>query len=232
MAKEKQEPTISKTLIKSWKILWGNYQLFFSIALTAYIPFTILNAILGNPPIQTTQRSFLIIGVGLLKILFAWIVYMAVTDATSKILLKKKTTIQASYRKAFEKLLPFLLITIVATLTIMVSSVFLIIPAIALLIYMLFYTQAMVIDDKNYFSSISYSFEIVTGRWWRVLGFFIVTFILTFLTYLTILLSASFLIGKSYGFLIGGLLSETLSVYFSICYTIYYLNLTRVKKNV
>lgn len=107
-------------------------------------------------------------------------------------------SIKGQYVFGFKYFWSFLLVILIESLVIFGSFSLFVIPGIIVAIYVSFYTMTLFVDDKRGFSALTESYSVVKGRWWRVLGRFLILGLIIFAVYLVVI-GLSFLIASVLG---------------------------------
>jgi hypothetical protein len=91
------------------------------------------------------------------------------------------------------RILPIVLLTsLMAGFLVLFGTMLLIIPGVAVAVYLGFYLNAIVLRDKGPLEALEYSYKLVKGRWWMVFGVLLLVFVAVFvLVFLFQLLSKS-----------------------------------------
>jgi hypothetical protein len=86
----------------------------------------------------------------------------------------KAPSIGASLSRAGRMLLPVMAAVVIAGLGTIIGFVFLVVPGVFLYVRWFVAAQSVVAEDLHPFGGLSYSWDLVSGNWWRVFGISIV----------------------------------------------------------
>lgn len=109
--------------------------------------------------------------------------------------------LRSAYKKSLPLFGPYLLIAVVANMAILGGYFALIIPGIALVVYLSFSYLVFVDQNKRGLAALTGSWELVSGKWWRTLGRFIV-FLLAVGGIMLLTTIATMLIAFFFGFVL------------------------------
>ncbi|MEM5771853.1 MAG: hypothetical protein QW790_03910 [Candidatus Aenigmatarchaeota archaeon] len=116
------------------------------------------------------------------EFLFVFILFLLqifVSSLLIKIAYEKRVDISKAIKFVFGKYLILLVSTILFGLIVGAGLLLLIIPGIFLLIKLLFYQYAIIIENKGIITSLERSWEITNGNWLRIFALFIFLFIIS-----------------------------------------------------
>ncbi|MFH7918276.1 MAG: hypothetical protein QW631_03135 [Candidatus Aenigmatarchaeota archaeon] len=116
------------------------------------------------------------------EFLFVFILFLLqifVSSLLIKIAYEKRVDISKAIKFVFGKYLILLVSTILFGLIVGAGLILLIIPGIFLLIKLLFYQYAIIIENKGIITSLERSWEITNGNWLRIFALFIFLFIIS-----------------------------------------------------
>jgi len=136
----------------------------------------------GTIGILKTIGPLFVIGIGFGAI--SGILKLLLTFTIIKVLTLKRAgrdlTISEAVSESSNHFFAGLGLSILTFLIIMAGFLFLVIPGIVLLICLTFTLYAFIVDETSYRESWKRSWELVSGNWWRTLGYFIVLFLIIF----------------------------------------------------
>lgn len=132
-----------------------------------------------NPSFLTSALGYM--GIGYLFLCVGFVMFSAVILSYVKLYVGGKENISVSdlWNACKGKILPLIGLGIVAYFMIAIGFVVLILPGIYLALALSFSGVAVVLENKGVFSSISRSFQVVSGHWWSLFGLMFVISIIT-----------------------------------------------------
>lgn len=184
-----KEFSIGEMLSESWRLFVKNIKVFLKLTLCFYLPTSIVLYFISYINMGVTEKLeqgytlstgeitlFIItIIINLLVSIFSTLAMFMATFITKDSIDKKPIeSLKFYYKKSLSKFIPFLWTSFILGLALMGSFLLFIIPAIIFGVYWVFVTQSIVLKDKKYTSAMTYSKNIVKGKWWRVFGYCIV----------------------------------------------------------
>jgi hypothetical protein len=239
---------IGEILDKTFKLYKNNFKTYLTISALGILPGFILAVlifitlyILGANDSANDSTLIAIVAIGLLGIIPVVMVSIASTGAivkvVSKQLLEEKLNYQEAFKFGFKKMWPIFGAAILLFVAAFVGTIFLIIPGIFLYYIFLLYAQAIIIEDKGAFQSLSRSKGLIKGNWWRTFGISIVmTILIGFLANIVSIpaqIAFPLLLGEDIGIFIGYIVSFGISMILApltqIARTLLYFDL-RIRK--
>lgn len=151
---------------KNWKIL----SLIVVIPSIIFAIGQLLVAILG-PSIG----GVLLLITGIIGFVFSIAMQGAIVNAIARVSTETGAflSIKEQYRLGFKFFWSFVFLMIINFFVFFGAGILIIIPAVIVLIFSMFYTFALVLDGHKGFSALVESYKLVKGRWWKVFGRFL-----------------------------------------------------------
>ena len=187
----------------------------FKASFTAVLPFSIVAALLALAPnivllvavsanpTQAAANDLVLGRTGLywwafgLALCLSLINYAALIVRAESIARGAKVTNSAALAIALKRFFVLLLAVVCFAIVLMLGLLLLLIPGLILLISMIMYSVAIVLDGKGVTGSLSYSHSLVWGNWWRTSALLTVGAIVIYVMFLIvdigIVLTAQFL---------------------------------------
>jgi len=163
---------VGDVLDVAMKVYRHNARLLLQIAGTAYVP-ALLMFVVALGFVSSSQRTLRAVAVALLVVVLVvgslWAV-TACTSALSEIYLGHAPASRATLGYALRRLPALIGAGVLIVLGTLVGFVALIVPGIWLLGIWIMTTPAVVIEELGPFAALSRSRNLVTGRWWPVVG--------------------------------------------------------------
>ncbi|MFA6404947.1 MAG: hypothetical protein WCW03_03035 [Candidatus Paceibacterota bacterium] len=189
-------PTI--LLKDAWNLFKSHWKVFIMIAAVPSV-ISIAGQLLVNIPIPIIAGilAFILI---VAAIIFSIYMQGALIDTIRKYSENPMAVISVKeqYSFGFKYFWSFLLVILIESLVVFGSFSLFVIPGIIVAIYVSFYTMTLFVDDKRGFSALTESFSLVKGRWWGVLGRFLILGLVMFAVYIVVAI-LSFLIASVVG---------------------------------
>lgn len=228
------ELSILNILSFSLNLLRDNYKLLLSIFLIIYLPLDILPLFFPQldsfqayktTQLNNTSLNWGYTAYGIIKGLLGMLATIAVIYATYCFTAQKKITLKQSYAAAKDKWIALLLTSLLSALILIGLTLLLIIPGVIYYVYYLFFSVVVVLKDLQYKEALDYSKKLVKGRWWKVFGFFLTLFIISFIVGISISTLISSLNNNSILAALGNLMLDFYALFAVICVTVYFINL-------
>lgn len=108
-----------------------------------------------------------------IAIIFTLLVSIAYYLQIRNVIQGKDESIQRLLSQATPLFLPYVLTSLLSMVLLAVGYVLFIIPGLVLTFYWIFIREAVVFREKKFMAAMDYSFSLVRGRWWKVLGYFL-----------------------------------------------------------
>jgi hypothetical protein len=170
----------------AWKLFSDNFKAILIITIIVYVPLNLISALFPVPaPSGTTPNelarawldivtSAAFILTTIITMLASVLVPLAIALLTRKYLDGQTLDYQAALKQAIPRWLPGIGTTGLMSLLLLGLSLFLIIPGVIFAIYWAFAIYVVMLNNKSGMAALNYSRQVVRGRWWRTLGYFIV----------------------------------------------------------
>jgi hypothetical protein len=170
---------------------------FFVVAiLVATVPTALIDVLLIPPMAAHATASVLaqdVVADGPLRLLVALVGVLqsgAVIVLAAQVYRKGQPDVGLAYRQALRRFLPLLFTDILLFLGTAFASIFLVVPGLFIGVRWSLAPYIVVTEPVGPFQALGKSWRLVKGFWWRVLGLFLVTFIIIFV--LDLLIEAPF----------------------------------------
>lgn len=183
--------SLGEILDAGFKVYRSHFKTLCLCVLVVVVPVTILGTLIQastsenafNPSAQTASSAdgAAIAGLvvsGLLQGLLALLATAACVRAVAAAYLGHKVTWQESLRFAFRKLLPLIALAILTGLLTALGLIALLIGAVFVFVRLAVGTPVMLVEDAGVTDSMSRSWNLVKGNWWRCFGVYLIISIL------------------------------------------------------
>jgi hypothetical protein len=231
-------------LRKSWELYWTNFIPLMRVAAWLLIPaaaMALLGVIPGTFAVMTGILSLAVFAASV--IVGLW-VNVCLIQATAKIYLAEKLEMAPIYNQSWNKIWPFLWVSILTGLFVFFGMLLLIIPGIIFSVWYAFATYANVLENTRGRAALSQSKALVSGKWWSVCWrflavYFIYGFVVSAVAWILIAIIA-FATGQTHNLanseimawsqnIIGNLINVAATPLFVVVGTILYLELKKLK---
>jgi len=228
------ELSISNILALSLRLLSNNYKLLLPIFLIIYLPLDIIPLFFPQldsfqayktAQLNSSSISYGYTAYGIIKGLLGMLATIAVIYAVNSIRAHRKITLKQCFLAAKERWLDLLLTSLLSAVILLGLTLLLIVPGIIYYIYYLFFSVIVVLKDLKYKEALDYSKNLVKGRWWKIFGFFLVLFALSFVIGISISTLISFTKYSTVLGAAGNLILDLYALFAVICVTVYFINL-------
>ncbi len=180
----KQPQSIGKVLDSGFKLYTSTFLQTLPLSfLAVVVPLVIVIALVGLDgylQITATQlppdashliRMMAVVGTATsIAMIFAFAFYTAIYYRLVAVALGRTLTFAAAVTAGTKALLPLLLASVLYSLAVSIGFILLIIPGVYLMISLVLYTPAYVMDRRGIIDSLNKSHKLVTGNWWRSLA--------------------------------------------------------------
>lgn len=158
-----------------------HYKQFILIGLVPVVIGLVSNLVYFSIPENTPSSTGFALGMGVFLFILSVIMGVVgfVTQIVSQVVLIRSLkdldvgaplSIEELYRSSLKLFFPFLWVTILVTLIYFGAGIFLIIPGIAVSVYLVFSNFFVVLENKRGLAALSSSFYFIRGNWWKVFG--------------------------------------------------------------
>ena len=153
-----------------------------------FMPFLMSNT---QPPPEAFTGGFFIAALvaGILSMAF----YLAIIRVFGAIARDEPVSIGAALTAGLKRLLPMLIAAILYMIVVSLGMVLLIIPGMIVMLTLMFFSVAMVLDEEGIISSLSRSHKLVWGNWWRTATVLTVPLVIVFVMMMAVSLLMAFL---------------------------------------
>jgi len=111
---------------------------------------------------------YLVVGIAYFVVTF-WVSASGIL-AVNSIVENKKITVKEVFANSWQKVLPFLLLSIILGILTVLGLVLLIVPGVLVMVWFSFAGYEMVLNGSGIKASMSNSKKLVSGRFWKVFG--------------------------------------------------------------
>lgn len=159
---------------------------------------TVLNMFLPKQAttlLMVTQHmsiKLLIMIVGLIFIMF-WL-FLALFYKCYRILIAADIKYSMVFLVATFRFFPSILVLFLSMLLVILGTICFVIPGIFLVFLLAYSFLTTLIDNKNAFSSLKYSIQLVWGNWWRTFAVFLIVFVCMMIIMLVAIVSVNFVV--------------------------------------
>lgn len=157
----------------------NNFRIFVSLLCITYLPFSIIIDILQayisffNPSL-----SILYYFIFLFDVIFVLLFYTSASAIiTESLIIAEKPQLKVVLKRLLHRILPLTTLNIRFTIICWLQLLLLIVPGIIYLVDNAFYALAFILRDQRGKAAFQYSESLVTGNWWRVFSFNLLTLI-------------------------------------------------------
>jgi len=165
-----QPQTIGETLDTGFKLYFKSFKHIFFISLIMNSLWLISSLVYGPGALQegiTPEDAIGIIGL-IISILLIYLIFqVAIIHQINNFAHNTAANVTESFQLGLKLFLPMVLATFANVLILMVGFILLIIPGIALAIYLMLYPFAMVTESCGPIDALKRSMELVKQNWWR-----------------------------------------------------------------
>lgn len=145
---------------------------------------TTIDPTTGIPTTTLDSGSFTTLIVGSLlgaaiAVMVSALLQAAIMKAAAQAIVGDPVDVKASYRWGMRKIGPVIWISILVGLIVAVGFVLLIIPGIIFMVFLSVAIPALVVENQRGTGALGRSWNLVKGNWWFVLGFIVVTWIIS-----------------------------------------------------
>jgi len=165
-----QPQTIGETLDTGFKLYFKSFKQVFFISLIMNSMWMVTSLIYGPGTFQEgipDENITGILGLVFVLLLVYFIFQAAIIHRINNFATDNLGDMGDSFRLGVKIFLPMLFATLLNTLIIMVGFVLLIIPGVALAIYLMLFPIAMVTESRGPLDSLQRSMDLVKKNWWR-----------------------------------------------------------------
>jgi hypothetical protein len=206
----------------SWNFLKIHWKSLIPLAMVPVVLFFIAQLLMGvGAGVGLTGKAFTGVGFGLIALIIILVgVVLTIISQPAIILAIQRLqtdpaapiTIAGQYKLGMPLFGSVLFLLIISMFILLGSTLLLIIPGIIVSVYVVMYMFALVIDGKKGFSALVESYDLIKGRWWDVLGSYIV---------LGVILVAAQLIISGIGVVAGSIVSMILNIIVNPAMTVF-----------
>ncbi len=166
-----QPQTIGETLDTGFKLYFKSFKQVFFISLIMNSMWLINSFVYGTNTFQqggiASEDVLGMFGLIAFILLFYLIFQAAIIHRINNFAHNSQTSIAESFQLGLKIFLPMLLATIINGLVLMVGFLLLIIPGVALAIYLMLFPVAMVTESCGPVDALQRSMDLVKKNWWR-----------------------------------------------------------------
>jgi len=165
-----QPQTIGETLDTGFKLYFKSFTQIFFISLIMNSLWLINSLVFGPGALQdkvVAEDVAGILGLVAVLVLVYLIFQVAIIHRINNFAHNTTANVSESFQLGMKIFLPMVLATILNVLILMVGFVLLIIPGIALAIYLMLYPIALVTESRGPLDSLQRSMDLVKKNWWR-----------------------------------------------------------------
>lgn len=227
----------------SWNILTKNYNNIFKISFISYLTYNIILYIIPNIDYQDLYtfhiRSSGMLGFYLVLIfLLTSMSNMPMIVFTKNVIFNNERDTKSTFinlisiiKREFTinifTVLVFSLCLYIYISISLIEPVFFIltfIPVFVIMVFLSFSVIAFIVKDINLWKSISYSYQIVRGRWLKVFLYMVIIYALSILTTIVVSLPYSFFMNNFFSEIIFNTIVNIFTSYFVISSTVLFIN--------
>lgn len=174
-------------IVRTWELYTTHFHYFFIVALVFFLPLELLNVFLLprvglseewlTAAIQNMQFGEVLIRMSwllLLSTIVGLLAQFAILYGVKQAHEHQPVELKAAVQGARKGLLPFVGTSILQTVLLALLCIALIVPGIIFGVYWMFAQAAVIFTGKKGMEALRYSKALVKGRWWSVLGRFLV----------------------------------------------------------
>lgn len=165
-----QPQTIGETLDTGFKLYFKSFPSVFFISLLMNSLWLINSLVYGPDALQESIVAQDVAGIfGLIFVLLmVYLIFqIAIIHRINNFAHNTMVSVGESFQLGFKLFLPMILATILNALILMLGFVLLIIPGIALAIYLMLFPVAMVTESRGPVDALQRSMDLVKQNWWR-----------------------------------------------------------------
>jgi len=165
-----QPQTIGETLDTGFKLYFKSFKSIFFISLIMNCLWLINGLVFGPEIIKSEMQPNDVVKIFALifSILLVYLIFqVAIIHRINNFANNNSVSTNESFQLGFKLFFPMVLATILNSLILMVGFILLIIPGIALAIYLMLFPIAMVTESTGPLDSLQRSMDLVKQNWWR-----------------------------------------------------------------
>ena len=168
----KQPESIGVVLDSGFRLFAASFKKVIGLSLVAnviiYLPVLIIVPFIASSSQPPAQGLAIMIAAGMAAAgVLSMIFYLAIINIYGNIARNEPVSIGASLMVGLKRLLPMIVAFILYMLVVSLGMVLLVIPGLILMLTLMFFSVAMVLDDQGMISSLRRSHRLVWGNWWR-----------------------------------------------------------------
>lgn len=189
--------TIGKLIQDSFLVIRRDFRILLEISLLSAISSLIFGFFVNGQASTTVHhfthlRSYLL---QLLSIAVGLIFTIARIYAINKLSENSSVSLSESFKVAFQKYFPYLLVFILVTLVVFGGILLLIVPGIIFMVWFLFFEYPVILEDRRGTSAMRRSKQLVQGNGWYI---FVISFVLCIFYFASAYVSTGVLWGILY----------------------------------
>ncbi len=194
----KQPESIGVVLDSGFRLFAAGFKKAIGLSLAAnvivYLPFLVLIPYAMSSGQAQAEGFLAILAVAMVVAgVVSMAFYLAIIHLYGTIARDESVSIGASLVVGLKRLLPLIVATILYLLVVSLGMVLLIIPGLILMLTLMFFSVAMVLDDEGMVSSLNRSHKLVWGNWWRTATVLTVPVVIVFVMMIAVSLLLAFL---------------------------------------